>query len=288
MTMILNIASPEFVAQVSDRRLTSVANGKISLHDDNANKQTVFCNQMTFAYTGLANIEGKRTDIWLSETIAPYSNLEDAKNAIKDKATEAFSRMKQLSPEIKRHAFVSVGWTRSSGSRVVRGIKYRISNCHDDSGKVVPRARSKFHVGEIICEPDKYGVVETGNRMNQPEMLKLKCEIDRLAVNLQPGPVLRLFVEAIRAVAERDATVGRNLLAVVIPKAAAFAENTTMLGSPRGTVGTSSSIALNDLRHLPGVIRSVYYPEGSCKSVEYFPNFAGNGISTTDLKGTFG
>jgi hypothetical protein len=62
MTLILSLATPDWVAAVADRRL-SRKSGKLA--DDNATKVVMFCNQMAFCYTGRSEIEGKPTDRWL-------------------------------------------------------------------------------------------------------------------------------------------------------------------------------------------------------------------------------
>lgn len=53
MTLVLSVVTREYVAQVSDRRLTRLS-GEIA--EDRANKAVVSCGHFTFAYTGLAEI----------------------------------------------------------------------------------------------------------------------------------------------------------------------------------------------------------------------------------------
>jgi hypothetical protein len=71
MTLILSLATPEFVVQISDRRLTyRDGKGFIRVADDDANKLTVFRGQMAFGFTGLAHIGSQRTDTWLARALA--------------------------------------------------------------------------------------------------------------------------------------------------------------------------------------------------------------------------
>lgn len=109
MTLVLSIATPKFAVQVSDRRLTwTDAMGGIRIADDEANKQTVFHNRMVFAYTGLARIAEKSTDVWLAHTLAesPSDSLSDAVQHLRDRATEAF-KIINLPSVLKR-----LKWTR--------------------------------------------------------------------------------------------------------------------------------------------------------------------------------
>ena len=58
MTLILNCLTQEYLFQVSDRRLVSLPTYKVE--DDNANKSIYFAGRISFGYTGLAEIEGKK------------------------------------------------------------------------------------------------------------------------------------------------------------------------------------------------------------------------------------
>ena len=66
MTLVLSMASRDFVIQVADRRVTTFKRGTVACYDDNANKQTIYCNRMVFGYTGLAKIGATTTDVWLT------------------------------------------------------------------------------------------------------------------------------------------------------------------------------------------------------------------------------
>lgn len=69
MTLILTLVSTNKIVQVSDRRLT--LNGEI--HESNATKAIcVSCSNAHFSvgYTGVAEIDGKRTDYWIVDQIS--------------------------------------------------------------------------------------------------------------------------------------------------------------------------------------------------------------------------
>jgi len=68
MTLILSCLTERFVLQVSDRRLTNVVGGRAVPGE--FNKAVGFTNKVTFAYTGLAEIDGEDTDEWLANALA--------------------------------------------------------------------------------------------------------------------------------------------------------------------------------------------------------------------------
>ena len=61
------MAAPGFAVQVADRMVTFLASGQVK--NDFANKMVQYCNQVLFSFTGLAELDGKPTDQWLSELI---------------------------------------------------------------------------------------------------------------------------------------------------------------------------------------------------------------------------
>lgn len=98
MTLILTLVSSNKVVQVSDRRLTL---GK-DIHDVNANKAIcVGCSDARFSvgYTGVAEIDGQRTDYWLVDQISSVfqSGNEDVLTVYKtlqERATKAISHLR--------------------------------------------------------------------------------------------------------------------------------------------------------------------------------------------------
>ena len=73
MTLILSCIAKDYIVQVSDRRLSLVTRvgGRLNVKpiEDKSNKAVVFCGALSFAYTGLANLQGKKTDVWLLDVL---------------------------------------------------------------------------------------------------------------------------------------------------------------------------------------------------------------------------
>src|SRR5437016_4841959 len=95
MTLILSLATPEFVVQVSDRRLTTLRPGttQFDIVDDNRNKIVDWGNRVVFGYTGLAQINGISTDDWLARSLASIGNtdLNLVLKHVRDRATQDFA-----------------------------------------------------------------------------------------------------------------------------------------------------------------------------------------------------
>lgn len=286
MTLILSIATPAFVAQVADRRLTFVdVAGNVTLADDNANKLTLFCNRMAFGYTGLAHIGRQKTDVWLSHLLGKFSgaSLKEATTELKQEATAAFARL-PYSSRVKRHAFVGVGWACTEAAQLeFKPMICRISNFHDKDGQGLPFAQKEFTFAFTIYSPPKWGWLEIPARMNKREIAALTRLLSRAArKGVSAFSAVRLMVAAIRAINERgDKTVGRNLLAVVMPSDVAAAPSVQVLIG--GGAGMYIGDGDPDFKNSPNIF-SAYFPDGQSYGTIYAPNLAGKGRALTDVR----
>lgn len=139
MTLVLSCIAPEYAVQVSDRCLTDLRTG-IAVEQE-ANKAVVLSNRVAFAYTGLARIEGKPTDIWLRDALVPHQSIGGAVQVIVDEATRAFRGI--AGPQCRKHqAFVGAGWARFPHlGRALRPFGVTISNAFDEEGHWLWRQR---------------------------------------------------------------------------------------------------------------------------------------------------
>jgi hypothetical protein len=127
MTLILTLVSTNKIVQVSDRRLT--LNGKVC--DSNANK--LVCvgyddARFSVGYTGVAEIDGQRTDYWLVDQIesifsSGHRDVLTVYKELADKATSAVSRLRYKGRLVhQRH----------------RGLTLALAGYREISGTVVP------------------------------------------------------------------------------------------------------------------------------------------------------
>jgi hypothetical protein len=136
MTLILSMLRPSYVVQVADRRLT-YADGRVA--DDNSIKSVFFSNQLVFSFTGLAALNGIKTDIWLVNELSslPTSSIEAAAEHIAIRATELFLKLR-IPRSLKRLAFVATGFSDFPGAPPFP-VFIQISNFHDPIGAELPQ-----------------------------------------------------------------------------------------------------------------------------------------------------
>jgi hypothetical protein len=220
MTLILSLATPWYVIQVADRRLVWSDTWRIA--DDAANKVVQFCNQMAFSYTGLAELGGRKTDVWLTEQLVTLSSKDPdvVLKHIADRATEAVRKIPYPTRK-KFHAFVGIGWT-TEPSKPCRPLICEVTNFRspDPEAKMLTEAQDRFVVCQSEFPADSAGVLATGAELsaaasNHIKRLTRACGDRQLA---NPATYLRIMVETIRLAADGNRKVGKDLLAVFLPR----------------------------------------------------------------------
>jgi hypothetical protein len=204
---------------VADRRITDLRT--LSVACDQRNKATVFANQLAFAYSGLAELEGKRTDLWLAEVLAAGKGGLKGLYRVAERATQAFASLR-LPREWSRHAFVAVGWAAEPAGNLVP-VWISISNAVDQNGRWLPHAQPAFKVTMrqltrghhwTLCPP-------IGAILTPPEVASTHALIrPALKRAVRPVAAAILLGRAIQSVARREPSVGTSLLGVVIPRKA--------------------------------------------------------------------
>jgi hypothetical protein len=216
MTLILSLLTPWYVVQVADRRLTFVQTGRVAPHK--TNKIVLFKNQMAFGYTGLADLGGG-TDGWLAKTFFDGPpDLDGAVENLETKAADALSSV-NLPPKHKIHAFGGVGWAEDGDDLIPTFV--RVSNFFRE-GKRLEEASHSFNIDVYLCGSEQLRFFDTGVRVTTEEKKWINRRLRRAVVSEHsPWTCARILVESIRQVAKRNSLVGRDLLVVIIPKAAA-------------------------------------------------------------------
>jgi hypothetical protein len=220
MTLVLACLTARSVYQVSDRRLTLLARAQ-SVVDDDRNK-AVFVGRVSFAYTGIAKIGRERTDNWLARVISegPTNDMAMVAERILSAATAAFLL---LPGNIRHHAFQGVGWFRLKGeNRLGPGI-ITVHNCIDEqtgtwSAEPFEQFRTSTQFPTSLpagCVLHSVGVMPSTAEKNAIVRLVRKCVKHRHST---PATVLQSLTMSVRWLSRRHTRIGKNLLALSIPK----------------------------------------------------------------------
>lgn len=271
MTLILSLATHDHIVQVSDRRLTVGSGPRIgALVDDDSNKVTLFCSRMSFAYTGLASVDGQRTDKWIVDVLSKVTNdsLSDACHELVRAANSSFSKIQNK--KLKRQAFVGIGWTRSKPNEPFKPVICNITNAMNNELNWLPEATDEFRLQyRILDDKEPYLLIATGQKLPRNIHRELERNFGKIARRgIGPLSIGRLLAEAIWKISSQNNTVGSRLLLVNLPKIAV--ENST------GLV----------LAKMPdeNTISFMYFSSENPEGVIYGPNYVCGGSAMTDFE----
>ncbi|MBW4703806.1 hypothetical protein [Micromonospora sp. RL09-050-HVF-A] len=218
MTLIATLASNSVVVQVSDRRISLLhPDGSTELRDDVTNKAVLYENRATLSFTGLAELEGQTTDLWIAQRLAAAPNLNDGLEKLTNDLTVLFRRRPYRGHS---HSIVMTGWKRN-GSDEPTPFSGLVSNQFEvgkgwraspsaDFDWFVEMARPELPT--LIFAPDL--VPRTSARALYRQLLRVKSQ------GLNVANAVDLIAGEIRSVADYRPTVGRELMVSVLPKSA--------------------------------------------------------------------
>jgi hypothetical protein len=217
VTLIGAIITQDFVAQVSDRRLTSA--GKP--FDEKANKSVVLCSHMAFGYSGLAQLGRERVDDWLVRVL-----LETRMGPISEiflhiiaQANQAVSSLHL--PSSKKHlAIIVTGWVQASKGGSYVPFIANISNGLNDKWEWTKNARDEFTCQ--LLKLDDFDEDEFVYWLGQSVPRNVENDTKRVIRKRRdkgagPRLAVQVLVDAIRKVAANNEMVGSDLMAVAIP-----------------------------------------------------------------------
>lgn len=193
MTLILTLVAANKIVQVSDRRLT--LNGK--MHESNANKAIcVSCSNAHFSigYTGVAEIDGQRTDYWIVDQIHSifslgHQDIAKVGQLLTKKLTDVFSSLSYAGRPVR---------LEDKGlDLVLAGFGGPAGGIHDDPflahiANMTPNARGTFDVDSRFTSAiwigrdalqdgsgDEFGLFISGTRVAFTVGDKYSNELDR-------------------------------------------------------------------------------------------------------------
>lgn len=231
MTLIVPCLAPEYVIQVSDRRLADLRSGRPV--NDNRNKAVQLGRNLVFGYTGLAELDGQPTDEWLQavldRALRKHGDRFKAIEVVRGEATAAFSRIR-LPANMKRHAFCAVGWGCFPGETTVEPFMYVVSNFAQDD-RLLDEALPAFDLRRVRPGRSALAVFPLGQTLGERPLEELCRNLLRVLKRAGgAAAAARMITESMRALASQNPLVGKSLLINVLPK-----PQSASLGGPQIT-----------------------------------------------------
>lgn len=269
MTMILSLATPTLVLQVSDRRASFVQRSRIVPRDDLTNKAVVYDGRVCFAITGVTEVLGERTDIWLAKVLAEAGALDKGFELLRQRCTEAFSRgrMKGLPLGV-----VAAGWSYRPPDGRLAPFYSVISNFFVN-GQWVRNPLKRF-LWALDVAPDKcFELFSAGRELSEVRRRNLKRNLRRaMERRVDVGNAVRLMTEEIRRRASFDTAVGKDILVNCIPRGAV------------NPSGASSEVMIMTGQPVPNISTFQYLPAGDSRGITYGPTFVSGGTVMSDFE----
>jgi hypothetical protein len=218
MTLVLSCFTDRYAIQVMDRRVT--LDGVPT--DDARNKGVSLNGQYIIGYSGLAEIAGLPSDEWIVGAVAnadghhPFDYLVNA-------ADSEISKSK-IPRKYQWTVFVALGWERGAG-HTYEPVSYTVTNATITRGGIAASVQPEFR-----CYENRLSDHERGKRkgilvhpVGEPPTRNIWRRLERnfraaVARDVSPKEIARILAEAIRSVADRKSTVGRNLVVLILPR----------------------------------------------------------------------
>ena len=185
MTLIVSLATPHYVLQVSDRRITNLNTGEPM--DSATNKVVIFHGRVAFGFTGLATLEGRSTDIWLTEFLSDHVRIETPLQEISAKLAERakLALSKSKTPEKSRHlAFVAAGWMPVQNDWT--SAIFAVEN-FDHTNGAANLPHKDFKIQSDINAPGTSVFMDIGTRFTRAEWLYMPIPIFLHTEGLNPN-----------------------------------------------------------------------------------------------------
>lgn len=221
MTLVVYVVTDEYVAVVSDRRVTSFVGGELISQEDTGMKTFLLGGQHLMGYTGVARFGSKSMEDWLVKPLSGVPTTE-MPEAIRSAIQAVFAARTRLA--VVPHVFCVAGFdvVPGSGGTTYRPVIRLISNCLSDSGALdYDIVRASFRIEEVHLGNRKQIIGAVGHRVPQ-ELLRGLQRYVRIALKanpLDPELIYGQMVALVRQVAVASAgTVGESVLLTSLPR----------------------------------------------------------------------
>lgn len=252
MTLIVSVIAPDFVFQVSDRRVTLIhSDGRREVRDEPLTKAVVYCDRAIFGFTGYAEVDLKRSDLWIADQLQDVRDLGDGFDKMRARLTEVFRRPRYRGG----HTVTSAGYKLNEDGTTTPF--YALVTNHFADGRWLAKPTNDFQWITELAPAGTVGVFAAPGWLSDPRMQSLRAGV---AAADTLDAAVGLVVAAIREVAAAHAEVGADLLLSVLPRASVGRPEIFLLtGGPPGETPTFH-----------------YLPEGD-DPTQYGPTFVCNG-----------
>lgn len=221
MTLILSLVADSVVVQVSDRRVSLVQpDDSLLPRDDITNKAVLFCSRSLLAFTGFAELEGLRTDLWIAERLRHSDDLGCGFERLRADLNELFLRRTYAGGPM---SVVAAGFKMNADGSLTP--YYAVVSNQFREGGWRAKPYDDFWWSWEGCPTGAWGLFEAPKWLTAREFASLKRTMGRAAERTgDVANAIRLMSNAIRAVAQRlgpTSPVGRDLMLTVLPRASA-------------------------------------------------------------------
>lgn len=275
MTLVLICMADEYIIHVSDRRLT-LASEPQQPTSEHANKAIFLDGRYIFGFTGLAELGGKRTDLWFAEQIQATGDMPLA-NRLHLLAKQLPAAVRYAPPKYRALAFVGAGFARRGREAPIEPVWISLSNYLKPTGR--PGAISPEFRVSIVRHADRkdFSLFSAGAELSVADRAAVNRSV-RKARKSGAGivTIARILAEAIWTISRRNATVGHSLMICTLPRSALNPDGA-------GAAGVSGGIQFNSTD------AAFYFlgPEAE-QGIIFGPTTVSPGMMVTDIRMSFG
>jgi hypothetical protein len=300
----------DYVVQVSDRRVMTPDG---SWREDHTNKAVFFCGHSSFAYTGIASLEGLPTDEWLTLKLETAKALADGLPLLQRKAKDAIQRVRfpasvppSKRPAIRRLAFVNVAFVLmeepsaagterkplrtdtigKASAQDLRPLLTVVSNFFRPPNQWLGKAESDFTVvHRRLAEDEACAIFASGQRIRDEDHRRLTRDVRRCVErSTSAQQVARILAQQVQAVSKVNQAVGPNVMCSLIPRTAVLSQAGLYPESGLIPLRPEYASEAGLFRHAKDEVpkKAYIYLPGSVKSaaeqVYYGPNYVCSGL----------
>jgi hypothetical protein len=277
MTLITWAITDRWTILASDRRLTWLRNGVPVSFEDTATKSFVLNGQLLMGYTGLAEIDGKSTELWVLDHLTGVRP-----NDIPQTLSDAMNEYYRKTPGVRDvpHHFRLLGFVYNP-SRVPDKwpMGFEVSNAgwvaRGDRVKVTA-VRGPFAVRANIFGNRRQAVGAVGGPYSLRRLRELEQQV-RTSIRANPDDPTRLFDRFVQftrdAAAASGGTIGNTVLVTHLPIDA----------TPRHEIAVSFPVNGAPPTARPDMLTAVTYPDDGSDPVMRAPAFIYPHMAAMDI-----